>query len=112
LLRLLILLLLQLVHQQLLHLVVTTFTNSRLQGQLRFKMNALVLVVAHRLGFLGKRQNPVRDFKLLWAGLDVAQSIGAASKVIAVAYDKWRQLQRRTIGVNLEQSGRMGWNGR
>ena len=75
-------------------------------------MNALVLGTARRLGFLGKCQNPVRDFKLLWAGLDVAQPIGAASKVVAVAYDKWRPLQCRTVGVNLEQSGRVGWNGR
>ena len=51
-------------------------------------------------------------FRLLWAGLDVAQSIGATSEIIAVAYDKWRQLQCRTVGGNLEQSGRMGWSGR
>ena len=82
------------------------------QVQLRFKMNALVLVTAHRLGFLGKCQNSVPDFRLLWAGLDVAQSVRAASKVIAVAYDKWRPLQCRAVGVNLEQSGRVGWNGR
>ena len=75
-------------------------------------MNALVLVIAYRLGLLGKCQNAVRDFKLLWAGLDIAQSIGAASKVITMAYNEWRQLQRRTVGVNLEQSGRMGWSGR
>ena len=75
-------------------------------------MNALVLDTANRLGLLGKCQNSVPDFKLLRAGLDVAQSIGAASKVIAVAYDKWRPLQRRTVGINLEQSGRMGWSGR
>ena len=74
--------------------------------------NALVLVIAHRVGLLGKRQNSVQYFKFLWAGLDVAQSIGTASKVIAVAYDKWRPLQRRTVGINLEQSGRVGWNGR
>ena len=52
------------------------------------------------------------DFRLLWAGLDIAQPIRAASKIIAVAYDKWRQLQRRTVGGNLEQSRRVGWNGR
>ena len=52
------------------------------------------------------------NFRLLWAGLDVAQSIRAASKVIAMAYNKWRQLQRRTVSDNLEQSGRMGWSGR
>lgn len=75
-------------------------------------MNALVLVNAYRLVLLGKCQNPVRNFKLLWVGLDVAQSIGAASKVIAVAYNEWRPLQCRTVGVNLEQSGRMGWSGR
>lgn len=74
-------------------------------------MNALVLVTAYRLGILGKCQNSVRGFKLLWVGLDVAQPIGAASKVIAVAYNKWRYLQGRAIGVNLEQSGRMGWSG-
>jgi hypothetical protein len=51
------------------------------------------------------------DFRLLWSGLDVAQSIRAASKVVAVAYDKWRQLQRGTVGGNLEQSRRVGWNG-
>jgi hypothetical protein len=90
----------------------TDTTHSHLQGRLRFKMNALVLVIAYRLGFLGKCQNSVRDFKLLWAGLDVAQSIGAASKAIAMAYNKWRPLQCGTVGVNLEQSGRMGWNGR
>lgn len=92
--------------------MVTDTTNSHLQGRLRFKMNALVLVTAYRLGFLGKCQNSVRDFKLLWAGLDVAQSIGAASKAIAVAYDKWRPLQCGAVGVNLEQFGRMGWSGR
>ena len=74
-------------------------------------MNALVLDTACRLGFLGKCQNSVRDFKLLWAGLDVAQPIGAASKVIAVAYNEWRSLQCGTVGVNLEQFGRMGWSG-
>jgi hypothetical protein len=86
-------------------------TNLQLQGRSRFKMNALVLVIAHRLGFLGKCQNPVRDFRLLWAGLDVAQPIRAWSKVIAVAYNEWRRLQGGTVGVNLEQSGRMGWFG-
>ena len=75
-------------------------------------MNALVLVIAYRLGILGKCQNSVRDFKLLWVGLDIAQPIGAASKVIAVAYNEWRHLQCGTVGVNLEQSGRMGWSGR
>lgn len=74
-------------------------------------MNALVLDIGRRLGFLGKCQNSMRDFRILWVGLDVAQSIRAWAKVIAVAYNKWRRLQGGTVGVNLEQSGRMGWIG-
>lgn len=51
------------------------------------------------------------NLRFLWAGLDIAQPIRAASKVIAVAYNEWRQLQRRTVGGNLEQSGRVGRDG-
>jgi len=51
------------------------------------------------------------NLRLLWTGLDASQPIRAASKVVAVAYNKWRPLQCGTVGVNLEQSGRMGWDG-
>ena len=51
------------------------------------------------------------NLRLLWAGLDTAQPIRKASKVIAVAYDKWRQLQRRAVGGNLEQFRRVGRDG-
>jgi hypothetical protein len=92
--------------------VVTALSHLQTLAVLHKMMNALVLVTAYRLGFLGKCQNSVRDFKLLWAGLDFAQPIREASKVIAVAYNEWRHLQCRTVSVNLEQSGRMGWSGR
>jgi len=60
----------------------------------------------------GDREIVLFNLGLLWAGLDVTQPIRAASKVIAVAYDKWRQLQCRAVGGNLEQSRRVGWDGR
>ena len=75
-------------------------------------MNALVLASTVSLGFLGQCPKPMPDFRLLRAGLDVAQSVGAWAKVIAVDYNKRRQLQCRAVGVNLEQLGRMGWSGR
>jgi len=78
---------------------------------LRFKMNALVLAFTTRLGFLGKRQKPMPDFRLLRAGLDVAQSIRAWAKVIAMGHNKRGQLQCGTVGVNLEQFKRVGWSG-
>jgi len=59
----------------------------------------------------GDRKIVLFNLRFLWSGLDAAQPIRAASKVIAVAYDKWRQLQCRTVGGNLEQSRRVGWNG-
>ena len=74
-------------------------------------MNASAVLVTVVDTGRGKRKIVLFNFRLLWAGLDVAQSIRAASKVVAVAYDKWRQLQCRTVGGNLEQSRRVGWNG-
>lgn len=74
-------------------------------------MNALVLVSTAGVGFLGKCQKPMPDFRLLRVGLDIAQSVRAGTKVIAVAFNKRRQLQCGTIGVNLEQLVRMGGGG-
>ncbi len=75
-------------------------------------MNALVYPVTVVDTGRGGCKIVLFNFRLLWAGVDVAQPIRAASKVVAVAYNEWRQLQRRTVGGNLEQSGRVGWDGR
>lgn len=51
-------------------------------------MNALVLVAAHKLGFMGKRQVPMLSFRLLWAGVDAAQPVRKRAAVVTMAYDK------------------------
>jgi hypothetical protein len=74
-------------------------------------MNALTVPVTVVDTGRSSRKIVLFNFRLLWAGLDIAQSIRAASKIIAMAYDKWRQLQCRAVGGNLEQFRRVGWNG-
>lgn len=74
-------------------------------------MNALVLAFTTRLGFLGQCQKPMPDFRLLRAGLDVAQSVRAWAKIVSMGYNKRGQLQCGTVGVNLEQFGRVGRGG-
>jgi hypothetical protein len=55
-------------------------------------MNALVPAFTDRFDVLGTGQNTMFNIGFLWAGDDVAQSVGAASKVDAVANDKRGQL--------------------
>jgi hypothetical protein len=75
-------------------------------------MNAIALPVIVVNTSRGIRKIVLFNLRFLWVSLDVAQSIRATSKIIAVAYNEWRHLQCGTVGVNLEQSGRMGWSGR
>ncbi len=73
--------------------------------------NALARPITVAVTGRGGSEIVLFSFRLLRSSLDVAQPIRAASKVVAMAYNEWRQLQCRTVGGNLEQSGRMGWNG-
>ena len=49
----------------------------------------------------------MRGFGFLWAEL-VAQPVRAAPKVIGMADNKWKQLQYRPVGRNLEQPCHVG----
>ena len=73
-------------------------------------MNALVLAIVNRLGFLGKCQEPMHRLRLLRAEL-VGQSNRATSKVIAVVDNQWRQLQFGQVSGNLEQPVYVGGGG-
>ena len=73
--------------------------------------NALARPITVAVTGRGGSEVVLLNLRLLWAGLDAAQPIREASKVIAVAVNKWRQLQCRPVGGNLEQSRRVGRDG-
>jgi len=51
-------------------------------------MNALVLVTAHIIGFLGKCQSTLHSYRLLRSEL-AGKPAGEASKIVGVAHRKW-----------------------
>ena len=66
-------------------------------------MNALVLAITDRFDVLGKCQSTMQIIRLLWVGDEFAQPVGAASKAVGVADNKWRKLLFGSVGGSLEQ---------
>lgn len=57
---------------------------------------------AHKFDFLGTGKSTLLNFGLLRIGVVVAQPIGTAPKVGAVAGNQWRELQFVRVGGHLE----------
>jgi len=51
-------------------------------------MNALVLVTAHIIGFLGKCQSTLHNYRLLRTEL-AGKPLRASPEIVGVAYRKW-----------------------
>ena len=71
-------------------------------------MNALVLALAHKFGFLGERQVSMHAFGFLWAGDEFAQPVGAPFAAVAVAHNQRGELQFSGARGYLEQFGNVG----
>ena len=71
----------------------------------------MVLAIAHILSFLGKCKSTLYAFRLLWAGNDLAQPVGAPFAAVAVAHNQRGKLQFSGTGGHLEQFGNVGGGG-